>query len=120
MRALGVHSRGDAWVVASPDEVETALASPALTVPPPGLPAGALRRLQARMARFCDGADHVRRRDLAEDLLSDVAGAEQAAQEPPPSSVGSGRGSTPCPLRDAYPLPCWRSPLASRTRTCDA
>lgn len=79
LRARGVHRLDDGWVVARPEDVAAALASPALSVAPPGSPLGAARQLQARMARFSDGADHARRRAVLEALLPGVEGVEQAA-----------------------------------------
>jgi cytochrome P450 len=72
LRSLGTHCRDGAWVVSRRADVAEALASPALRVSPAfdtSRPAGALL---ARTARFSDGADHRRRRDLAVRLLPPV------------------------------------------------
>ncbi|HXW43786.1 MAG TPA: hypothetical protein VEL03_03295 [Streptosporangiaceae bacterium] len=73
LRQLGTHCHQGAWVVCGPRDVAQALASPALGVVPPAAPDGPAARLVARMARFCDGADHRRRRDLVTGLLPPVA-----------------------------------------------
>lgn len=81
LRARGVHRRGAAWVVARPDDVAAALSSPSLGVAPADPPTTDTGRLQARMARFSDGADHARRRALLEAMLPGTDGLEQAAAQ---------------------------------------
>jgi cytochrome P450 len=81
-RDRAVHRCAAGWVVARPDDVREALASPALTVVPAGgeVPGRAVRELQGRMARFSDGAVHQARRDRVLALLPDAAAAERAAR----------------------------------------
>jgi len=85
LRERGVHHRDGGWVIARPPDVTAALASPALTVaavdPRGDPPAGDARRLQARMARFCDFPQHAHRRELVEELLPDVPGLQAAAAQ---------------------------------------
>lgn len=85
LRGRGVHHRDGGWVIARPPDVTAALASPALTVVAAdsrGAPlAGDARRLQARMARFCDFPQHARRRELVEELLPAVPGLQAAAAQ---------------------------------------
>jgi hypothetical protein len=92
LRGQPVCERAGEWLVARPDDVDAALASGALTVVPAGEPGGAARRLQARMARFSDGAAHARRRALAEALLPAAADAEQAAWSMTSATVAGWRG----------------------------
>jgi cytochrome P450 len=73
----GTHARDGAWVVVGAGDVAAALASPSLSVAPAA--GGALSgqdspaaRLLARMARFSDGPDHRRRRELLTSLLPPV------------------------------------------------
>lgn len=58
-------------VVADPAQIRAILADPAHTVPDPGTgaPAGTMAWLRQNVARLSNGADHERRRGLAEDLL---------------------------------------------------
>jgi cytochrome P450 len=72
LRAAGTHCRDGAWVIAGPRDVSAALASPALTVVPGPGPDGPAARLLASMARFSDGPDHRRRRELLTSLLPPV------------------------------------------------
>jgi len=81
LREQGVHQRDDGWVVARAPDVTAALMSPALTVAAADPPVGDARRLQARMARFCDGPQHTRRRGLLEQLLPGMPGLEAAAAQ---------------------------------------
>lgn len=85
LREQGVHLREGGWVIARPSEVTEALASPALRVVAAhssgSAPARGARRLQATMARFSDGAQHVRRRALLEQLLPPVGGLQAAAAQ---------------------------------------
>jgi cytochrome P450 len=72
LRSLGTHCRDDTWIVSTPGDVCAALAAPTLSAARPfgdGSLAGALL---ARMARFSDGAEHQRRRELASRLLPPV------------------------------------------------
>jgi hypothetical protein len=85
LRSLGTHARGSQWVVSTPPDVAAALNSSALRVIPPATGAGAAAELVARMARFCDGEAHRRRRSLLMRLLPPVPvvaryAAEYAAQ----------------------------------------
>jgi cytochrome P450 len=80
LRYQPVHENAEGWVVARPDDVAAALSSAALTVGTAGEPSGAAGRLQAQMARFSDGAAHLRRRALVQELLPDPAGLEQDAR----------------------------------------
>ena len=82
--AIGTHCRDGAWVISGPASVAAALDSPALSVVPPTSPdrrgpAGAAADLTARMARFCDGELHQRRRDLLMRLLPPVAEVTRVA-----------------------------------------
>jgi cytochrome P450 len=80
LRAKGTHCRDGSWVVSGPRAVPAALASPALCVAPSRQAlGGAATELMARMARFSDGADHRRRRDLVIRLLPPVAEVARAA-----------------------------------------
>jgi cytochrome P450 len=58
-------------VVTGPARVRAILADPGYTVPDPGrgAPPGTMHWLRQNVARFSNGADHARRRDLADDLL---------------------------------------------------
>lgn len=68
LRDKGVHQHDDGrWVVARADDVAALLADPTAVVGFTG------DRVQASMARFSDGADHDRRRALAEARLADIA-----------------------------------------------
>jgi cytochrome P450 len=77
LRQAGTHCRDGSWVVAGSRDVAAALASPALTVAAvpgqngPGAD-GPAARLLASMARFSDGPDHRRRRELITSLLPPV------------------------------------------------
>lgn len=66
-------------MIARDEDVTAALASPALSVALPDAPGGEASRLQARMARFSDGALHAHRRALLETVLPDAHGLEAAA-----------------------------------------
>ncbi|RKR91702.1 cytochrome P450 [Micromonospora pisi] len=68
-------------MVARPEDVTAALNSPALRVPPTAVSTGAAGALQARMARFSDGAAHTRRRALVEELLPNPDELRRAAEE---------------------------------------
>jgi cytochrome P450 len=58
-------------MVTDPARVRAILADPRYTVPDPGreAPPGTMHWLRQNVARFSDGADHARRRDLAAQLL---------------------------------------------------
>jgi cytochrome P450 len=58
-------------VVTNPAQVRAILADPGYTVPDPGCgaPPRTMHWLRQNVARFSNGADHARRRDLAADLL---------------------------------------------------
>jgi cytochrome P450 len=77
LRQAGTHCRDGSWVVAGARDVAASLASPALTVAAvpgqngPGAD-GSAARLLASMARFADGPDHRRRRELVTSLLPPV------------------------------------------------
>jgi cytochrome P450 len=74
LQSLGTHRRDEAFVVSGHREVAAALASPALSVAPArGQAAGFAAELVARMARFSDGEDHRRRREIVSRLLPPVA-----------------------------------------------
>ncbi len=74
LRQAGTHCRDGSWVVAGARDVAAALASPALTVAavPGRSSVGPAARLLASMARFSDGPDHRRRRELLASLLPPV------------------------------------------------
>jgi cytochrome P450 len=73
LRSLGTHRHDGAWIVSTPDDVAAALKLPALAVAPPDRPAGAAAALLGQMARFSNGPDHQRRRELVMRLLPPVA-----------------------------------------------
>jgi cytochrome P450 len=75
LRELGTHCRDGACVVVGPRDVPAALAASSLTVAaPPSQDAqtGPAAQLLARMARFSDGPDHRRRRELLVSMLPPV------------------------------------------------
>jgi cytochrome P450 len=81
LRTLGTHARGDQWIVSTPQDVAAALTAPSLHVMPPPVGGGPAADLVARMARFCDGEAHQRRRALTMTLLppaAEVAGRAYA------------------------------------------
>ncbi len=57
--------------VADPAQIRAILADPGYTVPDPGraAPPGTMAWLRQNVARLSNGADHARRREVAEDLL---------------------------------------------------
>jgi cytochrome P450 len=61
-------------VVTDPGQVRAILADPGYTVPDAGrgAPPGTMLWLRQTVSRFSEGADHARRRSLAEDLLRSV------------------------------------------------
>jgi cytochrome P450 len=79
LRRLGTHERDGAWVVAGTRDVAAALASEDLSVAPAAGQHGPAARLVARMARFSDGAEHHRRRELLIGMLPPVARVVTAA-----------------------------------------
>jgi cytochrome P450 len=79
LQALGTHCRDGAWVVSGARAVSAALASPALCVPALTEADGPAADLLARMARFCDGPDHRRRRELVTRLLPPVTDVARSA-----------------------------------------
>jgi cytochrome P450 len=72
LRRAGTHCRGGSWVVAGARDVAAALASPALTAAAVPGQDGPAARLLASMARFSDGPDHRRRREVVTSLLPPV------------------------------------------------
>jgi cytochrome P450 len=79
LQALGTHSRDGAWVVSGHRAVSAALASSALCVRAPAKANGPAADLLARMARFSDGPEHRRRRDLVNRLLPPVTDVARSA-----------------------------------------
>ena len=79
MLTLGTHCRGESWVIAGPQDVAAALASAALSVAPAAGQEGPAAQLIARMARFSDGTEHDRRRDLLVSMLPQVPTVGAAA-----------------------------------------
>jgi cytochrome P450 len=79
LRQLGTHERAGSWVVAGARDVAAALASDQLSVAPAAAPHGPAARLVASMARFSDGAEHRRRRELLIGMLPPVARVVTAA-----------------------------------------
>jgi cytochrome P450 len=77
--ALGTHCRHGAWVVSGQRQVAAARACPAMSTAAAGDRDGPAADLLARMARFSDGPDHRRRRDLVTRLLPPVAEVARAA-----------------------------------------
>jgi cytochrome P450 len=76
LRALGTHARDDRWIVSTARDVAAALAAPGLRVIPPPAGSGPAADLVGRMARFCDGEAHQRRRAMTVLLLptAEIAG----------------------------------------------
>ena len=79
LRSLGTHARGGQWIVSTPPDVAAALTAPALQVIRPAAGAGPAADLIARMARFCDGEAHRRRRAVTVRLLPPVAAVARRA-----------------------------------------
>jgi cytochrome P450 len=92
LRDQPAHECAEGWVVTRPADVAAALASAALTVTLPDPPRGAAGRLQARMARFSDGAFHRHRRALVEALLPDAASVEWGAWSITSAALAGRRG----------------------------
>jgi len=92
LRDQPAHECAEGWVVSRPGDVAAALASAALTVTPADGPRGAAGRLQARMARFSDGAFHRHRRALVEALLPDAASVEWGAWSMTSAALAGRRG----------------------------
>jgi len=97
LRRWGVHYRDGGWIAGRPADVAAALTLPTLTVaaavPAGRPPVGEARVLQARMARFCDGPQHTRRRELLEQLLPAVAGLEAEAAQRTCTALQHGAGA---------------------------
>jgi cytochrome P450 len=70
----GLPPAAAALAVTDPARVRAILADPRYLVPDPGrgAPPGTMHWLRQNVARFSNGADHARRRDLAEQLLRDL------------------------------------------------
>jgi cytochrome P450 len=85
-------------VVADPAEVRAILADPGYRVPDPGrgAPEGTMAWLRQNVARLSNGADHARRRELAEDLLRglDLAALRTAARDATNAAI-DGAGGRP-------------------------
>jgi cytochrome P450 len=81
LRSLGTHARGGQWIVSTPPDVAAALTTPALHVIAPSAGAGPAAELVARMARFCDGEAHRRRRAVTVRLLPPVAAVTRHAAD---------------------------------------
>ncbi len=79
-------------MIARPDDVAAALASAALAVTVALEASGAARLLQARMARFSEGAAHGHRRALVQALLPDPATVEWGAWSRTSASLAGWRG----------------------------
>ena len=79
LQELGTHCRDGSWVIAGPQDVGAALASAALSVAPAAGHGGPAAELIASMARFSDGAEHDRRRDLLISMLPPVPRVAAAA-----------------------------------------
>ena len=92
LRNQPVHESAAGWVIARPADVVAALASPALTVGVAHEASGAARLLQARMARFSEGAAHGHRRALVQALLPDPASVEWGAWSRTSAALGDWRG----------------------------
>jgi cytochrome P450 len=84
--------------VADPAQVRAILADPDYRVPDPGrgAPSGTLAWLRQNVARLSNGADHERRRELAEDLLRRVDPAVlRAAARDATNAAIDGAGGRP-------------------------
>jgi cytochrome P450 len=92
LRNQPVHESAAGWVIARPADVVAALASAALTVGVAHEASGAARLLQARMARFSEGAVHGHRRALVQTLLPDPASVEWGAWSRTSAALGDWRG----------------------------
>jgi cytochrome P450 len=79
LQELGTHCRDGSWVITGARDVEAALGSAALSVVPAAGNGGPAAELIASMARFSDGAEHTRRRDLLVSLLPPVPRVAAAA-----------------------------------------
>jgi len=98
-------------IVDDPAEVRAILADPGYRVPDPGrgAPAGTLAWLRQNVARLSNGADHARRRELAEDLLRrvDLAVLRAGASDATNAVIDAAGG---CPF-DAMALVARRVPV---------
>ena len=92
LRNQPVHESAAGWVIARPADVVAALASTALTVGVAHEASGAARLLQARMARFSEGAAHGHRRALVQALLPDPASVEWGGWSRTSAALGDWRG----------------------------
>jgi cytochrome P450 len=83
-------------IVADPAEVRAILADPGYRVPDPGrgAPEGTMAWLRQNVARLSNGADHERRRELAEDLLRrlDLAVLRTGARDATNAAIDSAGG----------------------------
>ena len=85
-------------IVDDPAQVRAILADPGYRVPDPGrgAPSGTLAWLRQNVARLSNGADHERRRELAEDLLRRVDPAVlRAAARDATNAAIDGAGGRP-------------------------
>lgn len=81
LRSLGTHARGGQWIVSTPPDVAAALTASALHVIAPAAGTGPAAELVTRMARFCDGGAHRRRRALTVRLLPPVVAVARDAAD---------------------------------------
>jgi cytochrome P450 len=98
-------------VVDDPAQVRAILADPGYRVPDPGrgAPAGTMAWLRQNVARLSNGADHARRRELAEDLLRRLdPGALRAGARDATSAAIDAAGGRPF---DAMTLVARRVPV---------
>jgi cytochrome P450 len=79
LQELGTHCRDGSWVIAGSQDVSAAFVSAALSVAPAAGHGGPAAGLIAGMARFSDGAEHDRRRDLLISMLPPVPRVAAAA-----------------------------------------
>jgi cytochrome P450 len=97
-------------IVTDPGRVRAILADPRYTVPDPGreAPRGTMHWLRQNVARFSDGADHARRRVLAEEVLRGLEpGLLRALAYHEASAVIDRSAGRPF---DAITLVAWRVP----------
>src|SRR5579872_1964505 len=97
-------------VVTDPARVRAMMADPRYTMPDPGRggPAGTMHWLRQNVARFSNGADHARRRDLADELLRGLdPGLLRALAYHEASAVIDRSAGRPF---DAIRLVAWRVP----------
>jgi cytochrome P450 len=101
LRSLGTHARDGQWIVSTPPDVAAALTASALRVIAPSAGTGQAAELIARMARFCDGEEHPRRRALTVRLLPPVA---EVARQAADHAVRFLREQAAAPVLDIMPL----------------